>query len=1290
MMRSLRQRLLVVSGALAGLTVVVLVASLLYLNFADLSVYRGTAEKALSELLGRELSIAGPFEPEFGLRSSLVAGDIKLANPGWCSDPTMVHIDHFSITVDLWSLVSGPVVLHELEVRGVRVLLETDSDGRSNWEFETTDAEETEADEVLAIVLEHAGIEEFVVEYRDPSREGPLELSLARVEIRTAEGDMLDLAIDGRINRAPLTLSGQVGPLSGLLEGEDVEVELAGNAGGANLAVLARVADLATLAGTTATVEVRGSDLYAVTEAFDLPSVGEGPFRLTTNVAPSLRSFEFSLDADFGGVTFDADGVVDSLVEPAALDLTVAASGPDLAAVGALAGVGDLPDDAFSVSGRVHWEGFPITFEEVSVNIGQNTASLDGVLGALPQMLETDFRFRAAGPDLSAFRGVAGVDLPPGRFSAEGHLIRVENGVGVNSVVARVGETMLEMRGFVGDPPELAGTKLRVDVAGSDLSDFEGLAGVDLPAEPFEVRGSFEYADEGLALDSGEFRVGQNSVRANGTVRVVDGFAGTNVLLHMEGPDLSQAGLLAGQTGLPGDPFRVDGRVRVLEDGYALDTVTAQLADVVVNAEGRVGPLPELVGTDLRLDVRGPDLSWVGLLVGRQDLPADPFRVTAGVQVLDDGYRLQAVDALFGDVAVKVDGRVGPPPELEGTKLSVDVRAGRLSALGAYVDRPLPDEPFAVSGNVRVEGDEYWLDRVVVELGATRIDVDGAVVPSSGLVGTRIELAVAGPDLASFGRLVSESGFGEPPDLPTASFSVEGGLEIDDAGYVLRALEVKLGRGEASLDGRIGEPPAFGGTDLTVDARGPDVSPYGALAGLALPAEPFRARGRVELLESGARFHGVSAEFGAYHADVNGTVGEPPKFIGTQLDVRASGPSFALIGDLADRPGLPDEAFELSGHFEGTPEQFTMRDFTARLGANDLRGSLQVDLREKPAIVGKFHSDQLDLSAFLGGNEDEQEQTEEKASAEEAEEVAELLIPDEPLDLEVLQSVNANVSVTVGDLVLFPLRVSDIRLGVRLLDGSLHVDPFSATEETGGTIEGDFALEPAGEDYRVQARLLVEGFKVDLTKAEDDWSEWAPLAIDLDFGGTGRSPHTIAGNASGRLQVFVGEGMMDNTLLDLLVAGVFRELIGVLNPFAKRDKLTKIDCVVFAANLEEGAAWLEPVVLRTNKMVMTGHGEIDLATEDLDIVWVTKPRKGIGLSASALTNPFIGLGGTLAAPRIQSKGVEGAAKGSLSILTLGVWDRITSEGKVCKKALKQIEKQERKRSMNQVEGSAQP
>jgi hypothetical protein len=110
--------------------------------------------------------------------------------------------------------------------------------------------------------------------------------------------------------------------------------------------------------------------------------------------------------------------------------------------------------------------------------------------------------------------------------------------------------------------------------------------------------------------------------------------------------------------------------------------------------------------------------------------------------------------------------------------------------------------------------------------------------------------------------------------------------------------------------------------------------------------------------------------------------------------------------------------------------------------------------------------------------------------------------------------------------------------------------------------------------------------------------------------------------------------------------------------------------------MDLGELRLEPVVMATDKMVILGHGDIDFSTEKLSLDWVTKPRKGLGISPSALTNALIRLGGTLSHPKIQSKGLEGAAKGSLSVLTLGIADRISAEKNVCKKALKKIAKQQ--------------
>ncbi len=75
-----------------------------------------------------------------------------------------------------------------------------------------------------------------------------------------------------------------------------------------------------------------------------------------------------------------------------------------------------------------------------------------------------------------------------------------------------------------------------------------------------------------------------------------------------------------------------------------------------------------------------------------------------------------------------------------------------------------------------------------------------------------------------------------------------------------------------------------------------------------------------------------------------------------------------------------------------------------------------------------------------------------------------------------------------------------------------------------------------------------------------------------------------------------------------------------------------------------------------------------------------KPRKGIGLSASAVTNPYLKLGGTLSKPSISVKPLGAAAAtaaawttGGLSFLAKGFWDRATSGNKICRQAREKAE-----------------
>jgi len=114
--------------------VVVLTAGLLvYLRNADLSIYEEQIETFMSSRIGHELTIDGRFELHFGTVTRLVAEDVALSNPGWQSNPILVQVGHLMIAVDTWSVLSGPFVVEELQVRKIATYLEKDADGRTNW-----------------------------------------------------------------------------------------------------------------------------------------------------------------------------------------------------------------------------------------------------------------------------------------------------------------------------------------------------------------------------------------------------------------------------------------------------------------------------------------------------------------------------------------------------------------------------------------------------------------------------------------------------------------------------------------------------------------------------------------------------------------------------------------------------------------------------------------------------------------------------------------------------------------------------------------------------------------------------------------------------------------------------------------------------------------------------------------------------------------------------------------------------------------------------------------------------
>ena len=305
------------------------------------------------------------------------------------------------------------------------------------------------------------------------------------------------------------------------------------------------------------------------------------------------------------------------------------------------------------------------------------------------------------------------------------------------------------------------------------------------------------------------------------------------------------------------------------------------------------------------------------------------------------------------------------------------------------------------------------------------------------------------------------------------------------------------------------------------------------------------------------------------------------------------------------------------------------------------------------------------------------------------------MIPDEPLPLGGLRAVDARLRLAVADLTVPGYRVRDAEIGGELRDGALTLDHLDGTGVTGGRASGKLSLAAQGDGYRLHAVGQLEGGRLVTSNTGESLASAPSLDVEYEVDGVGRSFREVAASADGRVLVVLGAGRVPNTRSDLMSSGV---LIGLWMPSTRSGIVpyTAVECGVAAAGIEHGKMVVEPIAVRTDKITVVGNGKLDLGTEDIDLGWTIKPRSGAGISAGSIANPYIRLGGTLASPRLEAKPLAAAASTGAAVATVGVtilsrgiFNRITAEKKVCVDALAKTRKREASRATRKSEESRQ-
>jgi uncharacterized protein involved in outer membrane biogenesis len=372
--------------------------------------------------------------------------------------------------------------------------------------------------------------------------------------------------------------------------------------------------------------------------------------------------------------------------------------------------------------------------------------------------------------------------------------------------------------------------------------------------------------------------------------------------------------------------------------------------------------------------------------------------------------------------------------------------------------------------------------------------------------------------------------------------------------------------------------------------------------------------------------------------------------------------------------------FEAKGVISRDSEKISLRDFSARYGPSDIRGGLKVDLTgTKPSVIAEFLSDTVDLRPFFPSQE-EKPAAEGATGVEEKKRFEGFAIPDEPITLPFLDRFEGTLRWKAANFHGPGSHAADFEIGLDLRNGHLRVDPVATHGTHGGSLSGRIDLESVEQGFSIRSHLMLDGGRLELPKSVSDPARWPSLDWDMKLESSGRSLRDLANHAKGHIGFIVGEGVVASTVLDFLGTDILVELFEALNPFVTRQAETHLECAVARLNLADGIVTLKPFAMRSERMTTVGGGSLDLTTEKLRFDWITKPRRGVGLSASALTNPYIRLGGTLSKPAITVKPIEatvstGAAVATmgLTLIARGLWDRMTSEREVCQKAIEEAE-----------------
>jgi uncharacterized protein involved in outer membrane biogenesis len=460
---------------MALLLIVLIIGAAVVLEFIDFNQYKPLIAEEVRKATGRDLAIAGDLTARISFAPGIAVDGVTMSNAGWGSRPDMVSARRLEAHVALIPLIFGDLEIKCIKLAGADILLETDSLGRANFEFEPPEAGREDRQPaaagsgIVAVPVIH-GVEvrDSRLTYISGATGATYSIDVESLTLASGGwGEPIDVVYAGSFHDAPITARAELGAVVDLLEPRNPwPVELTLEAGGGVVTVSGTIAEPLTAVGLDLAIEASGKQLGDLSKLAGAEVPALGVYSFSTRVLGDAAAVIAlpDLKAVLGESDLSGEGTVTLTGASPVAEARLNSGKIDLAALGA-----GLEAPLLNASAIVSLQGGKLDIESLSATLSGAAVTAKGSIEAPARGEGLNLAVSAQGGQLGDLSQLTGAKVPAlGAYSMSARVTGdARSTIGLAGLQARTGAGQFTGEATV--TPGVGGTVFAANLASKQI-----------------------------------------------------------------------------------------------------------------------------------------------------------------------------------------------------------------------------------------------------------------------------------------------------------------------------------------------------------------------------------------------------------------------------------------------------------------------------------------------------------------------------------------------------------------------------------------------------------------------------------------------------------------------------------------------------------------------------------------------------------------------------------------------------------------------------------------------------